>query len=45
MIPIAMKQREIKDQMTPQHWEEPPYFLAKTLASEVLTLRRMRSSH
>lgn len=32
-------------QITPQHCEEPPYLWAKTLASEVFTLRRMRSSH
>jgi hypothetical protein len=45
MMPIAIKAREMKDQMTPQHWEDPPYLFAKTLASELFTLRRMRSSH
>jgi hypothetical protein len=45
MIPIAMNIREIIDQITPQHWEDPPYLLAKTLASEVFTLRRIKSSH
>lgn len=44
-MPTAMNPREIMDQMTPQQREEPPYLCAKTLASEVLTLRRMRSSH
>jgi hypothetical protein len=44
-IPHAMKPSEMMDQMTPQHCEEPPYRWAKTLASELLTLRRMRSSH
>ena len=44
-IPAIMSTRDMMDQITPQHCEEPPYFLAKTLASEVFTLRRMRSSH
>ena len=44
-IPAIMNTRDMMDQMTPQHCEEPPYFWAKTLASEVFTLRRMRSSH
>jgi len=41
----AMKIKDTMDQITPQHCEEPPYFWAKTLESEVFTLRRMRSSH
>lgn len=45
MIAIAMNAREINDQITPQHCEDPPYLLANWLASEVLTLRRIRSSH
>jgi hypothetical protein len=45
MIPAIMNTRDTMDQITPQHCEEPPYFWAKTLASEVFTLRRMRSSH
>ena len=40
-----MNIRDMMDQITPQHCEEPPYFLANTLASELFTLRRMRSSH
>jgi hypothetical protein len=44
-MPQAMKPSEMMDQMTPQHWDEPPYRWAKTDASELLTLRRMRSSH
>ena len=44
-IPAIMNTRDTMDQITPQHCEEPPYFWAKTLASEVFTLRRMRSSH
>jgi hypothetical protein len=40
-----MKARDMIDQITPQHCEEPPYLWAKTLASEEFTLRRMRSSH
>jgi hypothetical protein len=44
-IPAIMNIRDMMDQITPQHCEEPPYFWAKTLASEVFTLRRMRSSH
>jgi hypothetical protein len=44
-IPAIMNTRDMMDQTTPQHCEEPPYFWAKTLASEVFTLRRMRSSH
>jgi hypothetical protein len=44
-IPAVMNTRDMMDQITPQHCEEPPYFWAKTLASEVFTLRRMRSSH
>lgn len=45
IIPKIMRTSDIIDQSTPQHCEEPPYFFAKTLASELLTLRRMRSSH
>jgi hypothetical protein len=45
MIPAAMKRTEITAQITPQHWEDPPYLWAKTLESEEFTLRRMRSSH
>jgi hypothetical protein len=41
----AMKMMAIMLQITPQHLEDPPYLCAKTLASEELTLRRMRSSH
>jgi hypothetical protein len=44
-IPAIMNIRDMMDQITPQHCEEPPYLLANTLASEVFTLRRMRSSH
>lgn len=44
IIPTAMKAKEMNDQMIPQHRDEPPYLSAKTLASEVLTLRMMRSS-
>lgn len=45
MIPIAINAREINDQMMPQQRDEPPYRSAKTLASEVFTLRMIRSSH
>jgi hypothetical protein len=44
-MPAAMKTSDMMDQMTPQHCDEPPYRCAKTLASELLTFRRMRSSH
>lgn len=44
MMPATMKMSEMKDQTTPQHCDEPPYRLANTLASDSLTLRRMRSS-
>src|SRR5437763_6846821 len=44
-IPAIMNIRDMMDQITPQHCEEPPYLLANTLASEEFTLRRMRSSH
>lgn len=43
-IPATMNRSDIMDQITPQHWEDPPYLLANTLASELLTFRRMRSS-
>lgn len=43
-MPAAMKQTLMMIQMTPQHCDEPPYLLAKTLASDELTFRRMRSS-
>jgi hypothetical protein len=33
------------DQMTPQHWLDPPYLLANTLASELLTFLNIKSSH
>lgn len=39
-----MKARLTMAQSTPQQAEEPPYRLAKTLASLSLTSRRMRSS-
>lgn len=45
MIPTAINAREINDQMMPQQRDEPPYLSAKTLASEVFTLRIIRSSH
>ena len=45
MMPATMKIKETRDQMTPQHCEEPPYLSANTLASEELTFLRMRSSH
>ena len=44
-IDMIMSASEIMDQMIPQQCEEPPYFFANTLASELLTLRRIRSSH
>lgn len=37
--------RDMMDQITPQQWDEPPYFLAKTVASELFSFRRIRSSH
>ncbi|KAL9621337.1 MAG: hypothetical protein Q9160_004228 [Pyrenula sp. 1 TL-2023] len=40
-----MNVKDMTDQITPQHCEEPPYFSAKTLASDEFSLRRMRSSH
>jgi hypothetical protein len=43
-IPQTINTSETSDQMTPQHCDEPPYRLAKTLASDELTLRRIRSS-
>lgn len=43
-IPTAIKHNEMMDQITPQHCDEPPYFFAKTLASELLTFLRIRSS-
>jgi len=45
MIEKTMKVSETMDQMMPQQCEEPPYLLANWLASELLTLRSMRSSH
>jgi hypothetical protein len=45
MIPQIINTKDIMDQITPQHCEEPPYRSAKTLASDSLTFRRMRSSH
>jgi len=45
MIAATMNRMETIDQITPQHCEDPPYLWAKTLASEVFTFRRMRSSH
>ena len=45
MIEKIIKVSEISDQMIPQQCEEPPYFFANTLASELLTFRKMRSSH
>jgi hypothetical protein len=44
-IARAMNIRDIILQVIPQHFEEPPYLWANTLASELFTLRRMRSSH
>lgn len=45
IMPMAMNAREMNDQIMPQQRDEPPYRWAKTLASDVLTLRRIRSSH
>lgn len=45
MMAMIMKARETKLHRMPQHLELPPYRFANTLASELLTLRRMRSSH
>ena len=45
MIEKIISASDIIDQMAPQQCEDPPYFFANTLASELLTLRRMRSSH
>jgi hypothetical protein len=44
-MPHARKHSEMMNQITPQHAELPPYRLAKTLASDSLTLRAMRSSY
>jgi len=44
-IPAAINNSEMIDQITPQHWLDPPYLLANTLASELLTFLRIRSSH
>lgn len=44
-IPAAIKQTEMIDQITPQHCDDPPYRFANWLASELLTFRRIRSSH
>jgi len=44
-MPPIMKIKLMIDHITPQHWLEPPYRWAKTLASDSLTFRRMRSSH
>lgn len=44
-IPAAIKSSEIIDHMTPQHWLDPPYLFANTLASELFTFRRIKSSH
>src|SRR4051794_35817615 len=43
-IPAVIKINETRLQRTPQHCEEPPYRLAKTLESEEFTFRKMRSS-
>lgn len=40
-----MTMSEMIDQITPQHWEDPPYLRANTLASDELTFRRIKSSH
>ena len=45
MIEKTISANDMSDQMIPQQWDDPPYFLANTLASELLTLRRIRSSH
>ena len=42
---IAIKITDTILQTMPQHCEDPPYLSAKTLASDVFTFRRMRSSH
>ena len=44
MMPQIIKTSETIDHSTPQHCEEPPYLFAKTLASEELTFRRIKSS-
>ena len=45
IMPPIMKIKLMIDQMTPQHWLEPPYLWANTLASDSLTFRKIRSSH
>jgi len=44
-IPAVMNSSEMMDQITPQHWLDPPYLLANTLASELFTFLSTKSSH
>ena len=44
MIPATINNTDTIDQITPQHCDDPPYRFANTLASELFTLRKIKSS-
>lgn len=43
-MPPTINTNDTIDQITPQHCDDPPYLFAKTLASELFTLRKIKSS-